>query len=60
MMKQTYKYLRAFRNNGPDYWLVFKGKAVYGADPVARYETEDEARLAVDMLNKPLKEEVTR
>lgn len=54
-----YKYLRAFQNNGPDYWLIYKGKSVYGAAPVARYETEDEARLATALLNEQLKE-VTR
>lgn len=47
-----YKYLRAFQNNGPDYWLIYKGKSVYGAAPVARYETEDEARLATALLNE--------
>ncbi len=59
-MIAQYKYLRAFQNNGPDYWLIYKGKAVFGANPVARYETEDEARLAVAVLNGHVKEEVTR
>lgn len=46
-----YKSIQAFQNNGPNYWLVFKGDKVFGADPIARCDKAEDAQLIVNALN---------
>ena len=54
-----YKAIRAFQNNRPDYWLIYRGRKTFGADPICSCNTEEEARLIVAALNGPVTEEVT-
>lgn len=46
-----YKAVRAFQNNGPDYWLIFCGTKTFGADPIARCDNVEDAHLIVNALN---------
>ena len=46
-----YKVVRAFQNNGPDYWLIYQGVKTFGADPVATCNNEEDARKIVKALN---------
>ena len=48
---QTLKAVRAFQNNGPDYWIIYEGKQTFGADPVARCDSEERAALIVQAVN---------
>jgi hypothetical protein len=48
-----YKMLRAFQNNGPCYWLIFEGVKVFGANPIASCDREEDAKKIVDALNVP-------
>lgn len=46
-----YKYLRAFQENGPDYFLIYEGVKVFKATPIARCEKEEHAVRIVNALN---------
>ena len=46
-----YKVIQAVQENGPNYWLIFKGVKVFGATPIARCDHEADARLIVELLN---------
>lgn len=45
-----YKIVQAVQDNGPNYWLVFKGVKVFGATPIAVCETYVEAETLVAIL----------
>ncbi len=49
--REQYKTIRAFQNNGPDYWLIYRGVRTFGADPICSCNTEADARLIVESLN---------
>jgi len=51
MKPNSYKLIQACQNNGPNYWLIFRGAKVFGADPIARCDREEEGQLIVDALN---------
>ena len=48
---QTLKAVRAFQNNWPDYWIIYEGKQTFGADPVARCDSEEHAAPIVHAVN---------
>ena len=48
---QTLKAVRAFQNNGPDYWVIYEGKKTFGADPIAHCDNEANAALIVKAVN---------
>jgi hypothetical protein len=47
-----YRYVRALQNNGPNYFLVFRGAKTFGAVPVCSCDYEEEAERIVNALNK--------
>ena len=47
----SFHAVRAFQNNGPDYWLIYAGTRTFGADPIAQCDNFENARLIVDALN---------
>lgn len=47
----SFKAVKAFQNNGPDYWLIYEGTRTFGADPIATCDNPENARLIVDALN---------
>lgn len=46
-----YKAIRAFQNNGPDYWLIYRGVSTFGHDPICTCYNEEEATRIVNALN---------
>lgn len=48
---KQWRAVRAFQNNGPDYWLIFEGKNTFGADPIASIPDEGNARAIVARHN---------
>lgn len=51
---KAWKYVRAFRENMPDCFLIYEGKRTFGADPVLSTESEDVAKRIVDARNRGL------
>jgi len=42
-----WRVVRAFQDNGPDYWLIFEGNKTFGADPIARCDQQERAEQIV-------------
>ena len=59
-MKQArYKVIQAVQDNGPNFFLIFEGVKVFGAIPIARCETQEQADALVAKLNdRPEQNEV--
>ena len=51
---KIWKYLRAFRNNAPCYYLIYEGKRTFGSDPIASTEDEEIAKHICNDRNKGL------
>ena len=49
---KKWKYVRAFRENMPDYFLIYEGKRTFGADPILSTESETIAQSIVDARNR--------
>jgi hypothetical protein len=51
------KAIRCFQNNGPDYWNIYDGVKVFGVNPIATCETEEQAKEIVRAINQLREEE---
>ena len=47
----TYKYVLAVQDNGPNYWLIYRGRITWKQAPIARCESEEEAKFITGQLN---------
>ena len=47
-----YKIIQAVQENGPNYWLIYRGVKVFGAEPIARCTDHGDAQIILEALNQ--------
>jgi hypothetical protein len=56
-MKTRVKAILCVQENGPDYWNIYDGVKVFGVNPIATCETEEQAKEIVRAINQLREEE---